>query len=302
MGLDALFSQYQPTGIVGGMFSGMNQGASLADKYSTIQNRDQQTLRDQQMLPIDLAKGGAEVDQLTMANDKTRAIQSPEYLKQEGANALSESKFKGMTLDQAAKEFPFDSFISYQNKASQTQVQMLQGISTAIRSGQIDQAYQQLLPMMKDQQQRAFLDQEYKKAKINPTKALAELDKNIYSITNTMNQANLPQQQQRWLALLEALTKKESAGISASAGKEKPNLQSEIVMLERAIAQLPDGATQKADLLNRRNRLISILNKDQIKSEQVGPTTFSESKRSIFDDLQKPSSELNLPPNATFVK
>lgn len=253
MGLDALFSQYKPTGAVGGMFAGMEQGRTLADAASTIRNRDQQTLNDEQMLPMNLAKAGAEIDQMTMANDKTRAIQTPEYLAQEGGNALQQSKLTGEQLKQAMEMLPFDKFIESQNKQSQAGAQFLQGISTAIRTGQIDQAYQQFLPMMKDATQKAELEKYYKAAKSGPQGAqqvLAELDKQIYALTNTMNQANLPQQQQRYLASLQYIADKyrADASVRASANGSQPKEQT----IDNKLVEISEELTHTRDPARRK--------------------------------------------------
>lgn len=280
---------YTDRGLLSGAASGLKEGADLGHMFAQTGEINQRVLRDKQMLPMDLAKIGAEIDQQTMANDLTRSVQTPEYLGLHGANATSQEKVTKEQLAHAMKILPFEQYIDFQNKSSQAQVQLLQGISTALRSGQIDQVYSQLLPMATDQKQKAQLDAIFKEAKASPQgmqKALSQLDQSIFQMTNTMNQANLPQQQQRYLELLKFIADKHRADASVRASSnttEKPTFQSEIIKLRRLKEQL-SGSPKKEDI-NRVKQIEGMIN-DYINASKGGGTT-TESFAGIESETRK---------------
>lgn len=250
---------YTDRGLLSGASSGLKEGADLGHMFAQTGEINQRTLRDKQMLPIELAKADAELDQTLMANDLTRAVQTPEYLQAHGENELAKTKITKEQLAHAAKILPFEQFIDFQNKASQAQVQQLQGISTALRSGNIDQVYSQLAPKMTNSKQKAELDAVYKEAKSSPQgmqKVLSQLDQTIFQITNTMNQANLPQQQERYLKLLEFMWHKyaeDHAKVSGLHDKNK-NIENRLVELSDELARTSDPAKRKV-LIDQYNYL-----------------------------------------------
>lgn len=249
---------YTDRGLLSGAVEGLSTGANLGKLFADTASTEQDTLKKQQMLPLELAQAGASLDKDVMANDLTRSIQSPEYLKQKGANAVSEEQVKGMTMEQAAKLLPFETFNKMMVQQSTNSAQMLSSMADAIDAGRLDDVYQQLRGMTKDSNALRQIDQEYTKAKANPKAASQQLRQRVFQISSGINEANGPMQQQRWIELLKGMMDMNIAKISASAKNNQgpnPSIDSELVYLSRKLSTLQRGTPEWNSTLERYNFL-----------------------------------------------
>ncbi len=164
------------TGAVGGMFSGLSEGASLGQMFANTGSTNQQTMAREQKLPWELAQSAADVDKTVMANDATRSLQTPEYLAQTSNNALGKAQVEGLSIEQIKQEFPLDKFISMTRKQTLTNLSIMKQIRGAIQNGNMDQVAGMLMQMAPDEKAKQLIQTEITKARQNPRAALAQLD------------------------------------------------------------------------------------------------------------------------------
>lgn len=264
------------TGAVGGMFTGLKEGADLGQLFANTGSINQQTMAREQKLPWELAQTAADVDTKVMANDATRAIQTPEYLDQTGKNALGEVQNKGLSIEQIKQEFPLDKFISMTRKQTLTNLSIMKQIRGGIQNGNVEQVAGMLYQMAPDEKSKALIKTEVGKAKANPQAALAALDdaeKQMHGLLQIDPQSALKMYEMFLEHQAKMLAAKNSGGRTA-----QPNWQ-----LQRA-QQVAAALKQNPAYSKLSNEQLLALAWKQIasqeKTQQIGDVTLGNNQTS----------------------
>lgn len=237
MDLQGLYGEYKPQGLVGGMVSGLNTGANLGQLFSNTRSTNQQTDAREQRLPLELAQDSANLDKSLMANDATRAVQTPDILAAKGSNALSNEQFQSMDIKRKMELLPFEKAIQAMDQVDQGQIKFASTVANALAQGSEDQVYQQMKGMLSPEQdaQIAKVLQDIKK---NPklrqqyAKQMADM---AQKMTDTRDRADMKMWQERYLQMMRGQQGYSEASMRAS--KETPE-NKDIWMIRQLAAEI----------------------------------------------------------------
>lgn len=232
MNLESLFTEYKPTGLLGGAASGATLGADLASKFASTDETRQRTLRDEQMLPLDMAGKLASNQKQVLDNDLQSSVQTPEYLAMNSGNAYLEAQNNSMTLQQAQKLLPFETAYKMMRQQDLTSIKAISSLASMLQQGQDQEAIKFVQQYIKSPEQKSLLENQIQ-AISSPEgrgKAIAELEKMATSITNRLNVTDEKTWQERWLAMLKSMTDLQQARYSQSSSPG-PNPSKEMLKM-----------------------------------------------------------------------
>jgi len=218
MDLQGLYGDYKPQGLVGGMVSGLNTGANLGQLFSNTRSTNQQTDARIQNQELDLAQKSVELDKGLMANDLTRAVQTPEILDQKSDNAYNKESWEKLDMKKKMELLPFEKAVQMFDAQDKANLEFTTSLSNALRSGTEEDLYQQLKPQL-SWDQRKKIEDVLVMLKQNPqyrAKAVKETDELAWKMADTKNRGTLATQQERWLQLLKGSQSMSEASVRAS--------------------------------------------------------------------------------------
>jgi len=222
MDLQGLYGDYKPQGLVGGMVSGLNTGANLGQLFSNTRSTNQQTDARIQNQELDLAQKSVDLDKGLMANDLTRAVQTPEILDQKSDNAYNKESWEKLDMKKKMELLPFEKAVQMFDAQDKANLEFTTSLSNALRSGTEEDLYQQLKPQL-SWDQRKKIEEVLVMLKQNPqyrAKAVKETDELAWKMADTKNRGTLPTQQERWLQILKGQQGYSEASVRSS--RENP--------------------------------------------------------------------------------
>jgi len=205
MALTDIMGKYEPSGLAGGFAGGLKQGADLGNMFANTANTRQQMDIREQKLPWELAQSAADVDTKVMANDLTRAVQTPEILAQKGANAMSAEQFQGLDIERKMELFPFEKAKQLFDQLDQGQIKFVSILSNALKQGSERQLYQQTKGVLSPEQDKQVLGiiQEIQKNPAARAQYAKDMDVLAKNMTDTRNRSDEKTWQERWLQMLK---------------------------------------------------------------------------------------------------
>lgn len=237
MDLQGLYGEYKPQGLVGGMVSGLNTGANLGQLFSNTRSTNQQTDFRAQNQPLDLAQKSVDLEKGLMANDATRAVQTPDILAAKGKNAFNKESWEKLDMQKKMELLPFEKAVQLFDAQDKANLEFTTSLSNALRSGTEGDLYNQLKPQLAPEQ-RKKIEEVLVMLKQNPqyrAKAVKETDELAWKMADTKNRGTLPTQQERWLQILKGTQGYSEASMRAS--KETPE-NKDIWMIRQLAAEI----------------------------------------------------------------
>ncbi len=249
MDLQGLYGDYKPQGLVGGMVSGLNTGANLGQLFSNTRSTNQQTDFKAQNQPLDLAQKSVDLEKGLMANDATRAVQTPDILATKGGNALSNEQFQSMDIKRKMELLPFEKAVQAMDQVDQGQIKFASTVANALAQGSEDYVYQQMKGMLSPEQdaQIAKVLQDIKK---NPklrqqyAKQMADM---AQKMTDTRDRADMKMWQERYLQMMRGNQGYAEASLRASSGDDAMSMDKTMAAWQRQIAQLRQAGVPDND-------------------------------------------------------
>lgn len=261
------------TGAVGGMFTGLKEGADLGQLFANTGSINQQTIAREQKLPWELAQSAADVDTKVMANDTTRATQS-------GAIAATNATNKTavMTQEQLQQLLPFQTFNKLMTDQTQQSASMLTKAAERLERG--DTSVWTELKDMADKQgpqaQKIFQETYAKFGKAPPAIAAKEARDWANKLLADLDNLDPEMRFKRWKETLEHQARMLAAKNSGST--TQPNWQ-----LQRA-KQVAAALKQNPAYSKLSNEQLLALAWKQIatqeKTQQIGDVTLGNNQTS----------------------
>lgn len=237
------------TGALGGLFSGLKEGADLGQLFSNTRSINQQTDARIQNQPLELAQKSVSLEKGLMENDLTRAIQTPEILDQKSDNAYNKESWEKLDMKKKMELFPFEKAVQLFEAQDKANLAFTTSLSNALRSGTEEDLYNQLKPQL-NWEQRKKIEDVLTMLKQNPkyrATAVKETDKLAWDMANTKNRGTLPTQQERWLQVLKGQQEYSEASLRASSGDGALSMDKTIAAWQRQIAQLRQSGVSDND-------------------------------------------------------
>lgn len=228
------------TGALGGLFSGLQDGANLGQLFSNTRSTNQQTDFRAQNQPLDLAQKSVDLEKGLMANDATRAVQTPDILAAKGENAYNKESWEKLDMKRKMELLPFEKAVQLFDAQDKANLEFTTSLSNALRSGTENDLYNQLKPQLAPEQ-RKKIEEVLVMLKQNPqyrAKAVKETDELAWKMADTKNRGTLPTQQERWLQILKGTQGYAEANLRSSSGDDAMSMDKTMAAWQRQIAQL----------------------------------------------------------------
>lgn len=249
MDLQGLYGDYKPQGLVGGMVNGLNTGANLGQLFSNTRSTNQQTDFRAQNQPLDLAQKSVDLEKGLMANDATRAVQTPDILAAKGENAFNKESWEKLDMQKKMELFPFEKAVQLFDAQDKANLEFTTLLSNALRSGTEGDLYNQLKSQLAPEQ-RKKIEEVLVMLKQNPqyrAKAVKETDELAWKMADTKNRGTLPTQQERWLQILKGQQGYSEASLRAFSGDDAMSMDKTMAAWQRQIAQLRQSGVPDND-------------------------------------------------------